>query len=104
MYTIGIGSEEVRYMMHPFYGRVPLPSVNKDLLTRIAQETGGHYFLARNASDMRRIYDEIDALETTSHDAPVFTCWYDLYLPIVLCILILLVFECVCATYIWRRI
>lgn len=104
VYTIGIGNEELRYIMHPFYGRVPLPSVNKDLLTRIAKETGGHYFFARNATDMRRIYDEIDKLETTPHQAPIFTYWHDLYLPIVLCILIVLVLECLCATYIWRKL
>lgn len=102
VYTIGIGGEEVKYMLHPFYGRVPLPAVNKELLTRIAKETGGHYFLARNAGDMRRIYDEIDKLETTSHEAPVFTQWHDLYLPIVLCILIVVLVELMCATFIWR--
>jgi len=102
LYTIGIGSEEVRYVMHPFYGRVPLPSVNKELLTRIARETGGHYFLARNAADMRLIYDEIDKLEKTSYEAPVFTSWHDVYLPVVLCILMLMFIEYMATTFIWR--
>jgi Ca-activated chloride channel homolog len=90
VYTIGIGSEKQGYLFHPLYGYVPAPSVNKDLLTHIARETGGQYFLVTNASDMRRIYDEIDTLETVRYEAPIYRQWYDVYLPIVIFLLFLL--------------
>ena len=42
VYTIGIGSERGGYMQHPFFGLVTMPTpINKQLLSMIAQTTGG---------------------------------------------------------------
>jgi Ca-activated chloride channel family protein len=101
IYTVGIGSEEERVFMHPIYGLVAQPKVNKELLTRIARETGGYYFIARNARDMRRIYDKIDALEKTEHEVPVFSLYYDLLIPFVVLIMSLIFFELILSTYVW---
>lgn len=101
VYTIGIGSEKQGYLFHPLYGYVPAPSVNKELLTHIAQETGGHYFLVTNAADMRRIYDEIDTLETVRHEAPIFRQWHDIYLPCVLFLLFLLACLAFLFSWVW---
>ncbi|RTL06674.1 VWA domain-containing protein [Candidatus Dependentiae bacterium] len=82
IYTVGIGSEKEEFFMHPFYGVVQKPKVNASLLGHIAHETGGQFFMARNATDMRKVYDTIDKLETTAHQVPVFGIYYDLLLPL----------------------
>ncbi len=90
VYTIGIGSEKQGYFFHPLYGYMQTPSVNKELLTHIAKQTGGQYFLVTDAADMRRIYDEIDTLETVSREVPLFRQWHDFYLPVVIAILLIM--------------
>ncbi len=101
IYTVGIGSEEERVFMHPLYGVVAKPKVNKELLTKIAHQTGGHYFMAASAGDMRRIYDTIDKLETTDHDVPIFSVYYDLVVPFVVAIIVLLLSELFLSTFVW---
>lgn len=74
IYTIGIGED------HPvqvgFFD--VLPGVNTELLQRIARETGGQSYLARNKKDMRTIYDTIDTLETSDIESPLFSRYEDL--------------------------
>jgi Ca-activated chloride channel family protein len=101
IYTIGIGSEQEQIFRHQFYGMMIRPKVNKELLTRIAQHTGGQYFFARSASDMRRVYDTIDALERTDHEVPHFSLYYDLLIPCVAIIMAALFCELLFSTYIW---
>jgi Ca-activated chloride channel homolog len=101
IYTIGIGSEQDQVFMHPMYGMVTKNKVNKELLTKIARETGGYYFLARNAADMRRIYDKIDTLEKTEHEVPMFSLYYDMLIPIVAVVMGLLFTELFLSTYVW---
>lgn len=101
IYTIGIGSEQEQLYRHPFYGVFTKPKVNKELLTKIATETGGHYFLARNAADMRKVYDTIDALEKIDHEVPMFSLYYDLLVPFVAIIMGIIFFELVISTYVW---
>lgn len=101
IYTVGIGSEKERVVMHPLYGLMAYPKVNKELLTKIAHQTGGHYFMAASAGDMRRIYDTIDKLETTDHEVPIFSIYYDLVIPFVLVIAVLLFIELFFSTFVW---
>lgn len=101
IYTIGIGNEQEQMFMHPLFGIIPKPKVNKDLLTKIAHETGGYYFFARSASDMRTIYDKIDMLEKTEHEVPLFSLYYDLLVPGILAIMSIIVFELLLSTFVW---
>jgi len=101
IYTVGIGSEQEQIFRHPLYGIMTKPKVNKELLTKIAGQTGGHYFLAHSAADMRRIYDTIDTLEKTEHEVPMFSIYYDLLMPFVAFIMAIIFFELFFSTYIW---
>lgn len=101
IYTIGIGSDQERFMQHPFYGVIRAPKINSGLLTRLAQETGGRFFVARNAKDMRSIYDMIDQLEKTKHEAPIFTNYYDLFLPFIGVLIGVLILQLLLATTWW---
>lgn len=100
IYTIGIGNDDPMLARRTLF-MMPYTGVNKALLTHIATQTGGQYFCARNAADMRRIYDEIDLLEKTNHEAPVFTQWHDIYLPWIVFSLLLLGFSLMLSTFVW---
>ena len=57
--------------------------------------------MARNAADMRAIYDTIDRLEKTKIEAPIFSTYYDYFVPFVWCIILLLLIELSLATLWW---
>ncbi len=100
VYTIGIGSDKPRYVTHPL-GLIPIPGVNKEVLSYIAKETAGKFFLAKNPNDMRQIYDTINRLETSEQELPLFSRWYDLAFSVIWVILALLFVELFAATYVW---
>jgi Ca-activated chloride channel family protein len=79
IYTIGIGYDGVRYITDPFRGVQVVPGVNKELLSTIAEQTGGRYFEAKQPQDMKKIYETIDALEKTEYQTHIFTKYNDLY-------------------------
>ena len=100
IYTIGIGNEE-EFFMDPFYGLLQKPKINKGLLTKIAHETGGKFFLAQNTHDMRDIYNTINSLETTTHETSLYNHYYDIFVPFVFIILGLLMIELILSSTIW---
>lgn len=101
IYTIGIGSGQERSFIHPLYGLVTLGKINSELLEQFAKETGGRFFLARNADEMRSIYGTIDALEKTEYEAPLYTKYYDIFMPFVWGLLVLLLMEVILASTLW---
>lgn len=101
IYTVGIGSQEERFFMHPFYGPVKAPKVNKDLLTHIALQTGGQYFHVQSAHDMRLMYDMIDTLECSSKEHARFKSYKELLVPFGIVAWICMALEVICSTYIW---
>lgn len=100
MYAIGIGGQEPKHIP-TLLGTVIVPGVNKEILDHIAHETGGKSFMAHNARDMRLIYDTIDQLEKTEQDLPIFSTYYDIFMPFVFCAIALLVFELLITTFVW---
>lgn len=101
VYAIGIGSEEDQVFVHPLFGMVRKPRVNKELLETIAKETGGQCFMARNAQDMRAVYDTIDRLEKSEQEMPLFSRYYDLFVPFACIVLALMVIELALSTFVW---
>lgn len=106
VYTIGIGSDNGSFVRHPIFGfqQVMVSSFNKDLLEKIAHETGGQAFHARNPKDMRIIYDKIDTLERTSYETNIFRNYFELFLSFMWIILLILGLECFLRLVIWRGI
>lgn len=99
IYTIGIGEEEQAYAGNFFYyGSQPL---NKPLLEAFAKETGGLFFQANNAQDMRKIYDTIDSLEKNKLEVPLYDQRHDWFLPLLWVALTLILVELFVATFIW---
>ena len=69
VYTIGIGADEM--LVRSFFGTRkvnPSADLDENLLTKIAKETGGQYFRARNTSELATIYDLLDKLEPVEDD------------------------------------
>lgn len=70
VYTIGVGAEQM--MAQGFFGqrRVnPSRDLDEDMLTRIAQSTGGQYFRARDAASLEAIYARLDELEPIERES-----------------------------------
>jgi Ca-activated chloride channel family protein len=64
IYTIGIGADAMR--VNGFFGsQIVNPSADLDakLLTEMAEKTGGHFYRARDTTELAKIYREIDQLE-----------------------------------------
>lgn len=93
VYTIGVGSDEDKVFMHSFHGPMRIPKINAELLTRIANETGGQFFLAKNQQDMRLIYDTIDKLEKTEDETPIYKRYYDIFMPFLWVVFACLILE-----------
>jgi Ca-activated chloride channel family protein len=67
VYTIGVGQDGTApYPVETPFGTMmqDMPvEIDEELLTEIADYTGGKYYRAKNESDLEKIYDEIDQLE-----------------------------------------
>ncbi len=101
IYTVGIGSEKREMYMHPLYGMQLKPKVNAQLLKALAHNTGGQFFMAHDAQDMRRIYDTIDTLEKREHELPIFTKFHDVFVPFVFTLVGMMITEILLASTIW---
>lgn len=85
VYTIGVGTEgealtpisrssDGRYV----YGLARV-EIDEDLLTQIANLTGGKYFRATNENSLKSIYGEIDRLEKTKIEVTVLKRYSEEY-------------------------
>ncbi len=92
VYTIGVGKEgEVPYpveMIDRFTGKVVGTQVqmmksdlDEQLLTDIAQATGGRFFRAQNTEKLKEIYDTIDKMEKTQIKTKLFMSYSDRFFP-----------------------
>ena len=69
IYTVGVGTRgEAPYPVQTPWGvryqNVPV-EIDEDVLTQVAEITGGKYFRATNNKKLKDIYEEIDQLEKT---------------------------------------
>lgn len=105
VYTIGIGSEKGGYVYHPMLGLQQTPyKLNTKLLESIASKTGGQFFKAANAKEMREVYDKIDALEKTKIESEIFHNYYEAFLTFIWIILALLGLEFLLRFFIWQGV
>ena len=102
IYTIGIGGDDGGFNVDPIFGlcRVQAP-LNKALLKKIAQETRGRAFEAKNAQDLKKIYNIIDQLEKHSYETEIYNKYHDYFMPILWCTIWLIFIELFMATWIW---
>lgn len=81
VYAIGIGGGGFTTMRTPFgEQQVPVPSeIDEAQLRPLAETTGGIYRAAKDGDSLRKIYAEIDRLETSSVKALEFTEYTELF-------------------------
>lgn len=80
LYTIGIGAESMVQRGLLGSRRVnPSRDLDENLLTRMAQQTGGEYFRARSLPELELIYDSIDRLEPIDLEGKYFRPVTELY-------------------------
>lgn len=70
IYTIGVGADSM-IQRTPFGRRKIDPSSDLDetTLTKLAQDTNGHYFRAKSSNDMSKIYQRLDQLEPIEQES-----------------------------------
>lgn len=85
VYTIGMGTSgrslipQSRSSGGIFNYGMGTTSIDEELLTAIAETTGGQYYRARDRQELESIYDEIDRLEKTDIEINVFKRFNDKY-------------------------
>ena len=105
IYTVGIGIEEKDAThlsrMQQAYLRSQGVFVNTELLKKIATETGGKFFMAKNPQDMRNIYKVIDRLEKTEYETNIYSKYFDLFMPFLWVVFTVILFGLFLSTFIW---
>lgn len=109
VYTIGVGTKGMAPMPYPGpFGRTQYQDVevkiNEELLTRIADMTGGQYFRATDNSSLEAVYAEIDELEKSKIDVTEYRKRKEEFLPFAIMALILLGLEVLLKQTILRSI
>ncbi len=97
VHTIGFGGEG---QQSPFFGmRVPRQAqIDEAALERMAEETGGRYFRARDTNELAGIYAEIDRIEPSAREGEVQRPRIERYpLPLGLAL------GCALLAVLWRR-
>lgn len=73
LYTIGIGADSMVQRGLLGSRRVnPSRDLDEDLLTRMAQQTGGEYYRARSLPELEQIYETINQLEPIELDGKFY--------------------------------
>ncbi len=98
VYTIGIGG---RGRQRQTLQGILYEGVNEPLLEEIASRTGGAFFMADSASDMRAIYEKIDRLEKTKVEVKKYVRITDVYHTALAWVIALLLVELIACTLLW---
>ena len=101
IYTIGIGSDG-GYFEHEFFGLQQAQSgIDRKLLHSIAQSTGGQFFEARRSQELAEIYETIDKLERTEYETNIYYKKYDIFMPFLWILAIMISLELFLSCFVW---
>ncbi|SMO42489.1 vWA domain-containing protein [Fodinibius sediminis] len=108
IYTIGAGTHGTAPypVQDPIFGnRYQNIEVNidEDMLTEIANMTGGSYFRATDTENLRSIYEQINELEKTEIEEVIYTDYRDLYPRFLLPGILLLILSVVSQRFVFRN-
>jgi len=109
IYTIGAGGKgEALYPIDdPFLGKRYVPmkvDIDEEVLTKIANLTGGKYFRATDKTSLQNIYREIGEMEKTKIEVKQFTRYQELFINLAVLALGILVVEIVLTNTRFRKI
>ncbi|MCW9707341.1 vWA domain-containing protein [Fodinibius salsisoli] len=108
IYTIGAGTRGTAPypVQDPIFGnRYQNVEVNIDeeMLTEIANMTGGNYFRAIDTEQLKEIYNQINELETTEIEEVIYTDYQDLYPRFLLPGILLLILGIISDRFVFRN-
>lgn len=109
IYTIGAGSRgPVPYPVQDPFGRTVYQhvqiNIDDELLTKVAEVTGGKYYRATGTEELYEIYQEIDQLERTEIEMTEFYRYRELYPALILFALLFLGVEVALQYTLMRRL
>jgi Ca-activated chloride channel homolog len=108
VYTIGVGTEGMaatptRTMMGDTIVDMQPVAIDEKLLTKIARETGGKYFRARDNEGLKSIYDEINGLEKSTVEITNTTRFVEKFKPLAIAAMALLLLELLLRYLVFRK-
>ena len=107
VYTIGMsaGPSTVIEINNPAKGKrnAEPDFLDEQLLQKIATETGGQYFRARNKNSLENIYSQIDKMEKSKVEVTSFKRYEEKYLPFMLAALAFLFIDLVLRFTVFRK-
>ena len=107
VYSIGMGataSSIVEITGHePEKKKPAIDFIDEGLLRKIAEETGGRYFRARDKEGLQNIYNQIDQLEKSKVEITSYKRYEELFLPFALAALFFLFLEILLRYTIFKR-
>lgn len=108
VYTIGVGTlGTAQVPVQTAFGVQYVDQevkIDEELMTQIAEMTGGKYFRATNKKSLEAIYEEIDQMEKTILDVREYTKKTEEYLPFAIVAMLLLLLEVVLRNSILRTL
>ncbi len=109
IYTIGVGKEGEQPIEvdDPFFGKriVAVPTkIDEPMLRQIASITGGQYYRAQDPDGLKEIYTHIDKLEKTEIKTTSYMRYREIFSPLALIALALLVLEMLLAHTRFRKL
>jgi Ca-activated chloride channel homolog len=110
VYTIGIGKQGTapypvgRDQFGQMHYQNMAVDIDEDTLTKIAEQTKGKYYRADTADTLRRIYSDIDRLETTEVEVKKYQHCDELFGHAVIAGLAVLMLEMILAQTVWRKL
>ncbi|MBL7708358.1 MAG: VWA domain-containing protein [Chitinophagaceae bacterium] len=107
VYTIGMGARASAVPEvtgnKPANKNPAIDFIDEDLLRKIAGETGGRYFRAKDKEGLKNTYDQIDTMEKSKVEVQSFKRYQERYLPFVLAALAFLFLEIVFRLTVFRK-
>lgn len=105
VYTIGMGAvaSSVQENTGNPSRSAAVDFIDEQLLRKIAEETGGQYYRARDKEGLENIYRQIDQLEKSEIEITSYKRFRELFLPFVLAALGFLLLEIILRTSLLRK-
>jgi len=107
VYTIGIGAMPSsiieRTDQKPLPRNPAIDFIDEQLLRKIAEETGGRYFRAKDKEGLKNTYSLIDKMEKSKIEITSFKRYEERFLPFVLAALTLLFIEMLLRFTVFRK-
>lgn len=106
IYAIGVGGDDVVKVQTLLGTRMVRTGegVDREMLGRVAESTGGVFRMAEDAEALRAVYQEIDRLEKSEVESVRYLDYKEYFLPFALAAAILLVLETLLNCTLWRRL